>query len=278
MTRARLLRSPALALLAGIVSAPLVAHDFWIEPSSFRPAVGSTVGVRLMVGQGFRGESLPRNPALIVKFALASDSGETPIGGRSAEDPAGSVRIPAPGISVLAYRSSDSFVSLEPQRFEDYLRDEGLERIVEERAQRKESQKPSRELFSRCAKALLLSGAGGARGGFDRVVGLTLELVAERDPYALGPGGELPVRLLYEGRPLAQALVVALPYGAPQERVSQRTDGDGRVRLRLAREGPWLIKAVHMVPAPAASNADWQSLWASLTFEIPPASPVGRAP
>ena len=30
----------------------------------------------------------------------------------------------------------------------------------------------------------------------------------------------------------------------------------------------WLIKAVHMVPAPADSNADWASYWASLTFEL----------
>jgi hypothetical protein len=28
----------------------------------------------------------------------------------------------------------------------------------------------------------------------------------------------------------------------------------------------WLIKAVHMIPAPPGSNADWTSFWASLTF------------
>ena len=30
----------------------------------------------------------------------------------------------------------------------------------------------------------------------------------------------------------------------------------------------WLIKAVHMIPAPAGSNAEWASFWASLTFEL----------
>jgi hypothetical protein len=29
----------------------------------------------------------------------------------------------------------------------------------------------------------------------------------------------------------------------------------------------WMIKAVHMVPAPAGTGADWESVWASLTFE-----------
>jgi hypothetical protein len=31
----------------------------------------------------------------------------------------------------------------------------------------------------------------------------------------------------------------------------------------------WLVKSVHMVPAPAGANAEWASFWASLTFEMP---------
>jgi hypothetical protein len=40
------------------------------------------------------------------------------------------------------------------------------------------------------------------------------------------------------------------------------------VRFRLRPGGMWLVKAVHMVPAPAGANADWASFWASLTFEM----------
>jgi len=40
------------------------------------------------------------------------------------------------------------------------------------------------------------------------------------------------------------------------------------VRFKLRPGGMWLIKAVHMVPAPADSHADWASYWASLTFEM----------
>jgi len=39
--------------------------------------------------------------------------------------------------------------------------------------------------------------------------------------------------------------------------------------LGLPRPGVWLVKVVHMVPAPKDTGADWESLWASLTFEIP---------
>ena len=273
------LRSPALAVLAGAMASPLLAHDFWIEPWSFRPEVGSTVGVRLMIGQGFQGEPLPRNPALITKFVLVSAGGETEIVGRPADDPAGLVRVDAPGLQIVGYRSRNSSVALEAAKFEDYLREEGLEAIVAERARRGDSQKGSRELFSRCAKALLFAGPGKP-GGEDRDLGFTLELRAEKNPYGLRAGSELPVRLTYEGKPLAGALVTAMAKnrGDAPEKLAQRTDKDGRVRLRLPREGAWLIKAVHMVAAPADAGADWQSLWASLTFEMPAASPVGKAP
>ena len=36
----------------------------------------------------------------------------------------------------------------------------------------------------------------------------------------------------------------------------------------LADPGEWLIKAVHMVDCPEGSGAEWQSYWASLTFEL----------
>ena len=55
----------------------------------------------------------------------------------------------------------------------------------------------------------------------------------------------------------------------PAEKLAARTDAAGRVRFRLRPEGMWLIKAVHMVPAAADSQAKWASFWASLTFERP---------
>ena len=267
----------ALLLAAALAAAPpLSAHDFWIEPSSFRPAVGSTVTARLLVGEGFRGDPVPRNPAMIEKFVLVTDAGETPVVGRSGDDPAGRVRIGGPGLALIGYRSRNSFLFLEADKFEEHLRGEGLESILELRAKRGESAKPSRELFSRCAKALISSGDGST--GYDRNLGLTLELLPEKNPYALAAGGELPIRLLYEQKPLSGALVVAMPFDAPAEKISRRTDAKGRVRLRLPSSGRWLVKVVHTVPASDTSVADWESLWASLTFEIPGANPVGKAP
>lgn len=246
------------------------AHDFWIEPSSFRPAVGSEVFVSLRVGQDFQGDPVPRNPALVQRFVLVSGGRETAIDGLPGADPAGSVRVPAPGILWVAYRSGRSPVTLDPEKFERYLADEGLEAIRKIRARRGESGKPGREVFSRSVKSMLRAGPAQTAGeGFERVLGLTLEIVPRRDPAGIFPGGRLPLRLLYDGRPLGGALVVAMNRTAPGEKIRARTDGRGEATLALERRGVWLVKAVHMTPAPEGLDADWESVWTSLTFEIP---------
>src|SRR5262249_11871728 len=107
-------------------------------------------------------------------------------------------------------------------------------------------------------------------------LGFTLELVAERNPYTLRPGEELPIRLTYQNRPLAGALVVAMNRLNPGEKLSARSDSEGRVRFRLRSSGMWMIKSVHMIPAQANTNAEWNSFWASLTFELPSAMAKGN--
>jgi len=250
------------------VAAPLLAHDFWIEPTTFRPEVGSLVGLGLRVGQGFRGDPVPRMSDKIVKFVLVSPSGaEKPVEGVSGRDPAGVARVPEAGFLVVGYRSSPSRIDLPAEKFEQYLKEEGLEKVSVVRARRGDSGKPSKEIYSRCAKTLLDAGGAGT-AGFDRVLGLRLELVAEKSPKTVASPAVIPVRLLYEGKPLAGALVFALNRDDPEKRLSARSDGSGRVRFDLPRSGVWLVKAVHMIPAPAESGADWESLWASLTFEV----------
>jgi uncharacterized GH25 family protein len=75
--------------------------------------------------------------------------------------------------------------------------------------------------------------------------------------------------LLYHGAPLAGAKVAALPKDQPSRQIAARTDAQGRVRLVLDRPGVWLVKAVHMIPAPPGTGAEWESFWASLTFALP---------
>lgn len=251
-----------------LLAAAAFGHDFWIDPSTFRPAPGSIVHLRLRVGQNHSGDPVPRDNALIERFVASGSAGSADVLGRDGGDPAGLVRIDQPGITIVAYRSRPSYVELSPEKLEQYFTDEGLESIRELRQKRGEAAQPWREIFSRCAKTLLLSGELPAPG-FDRVTGLRLELIPEKNPYALSPGGTLPVRLVYESLPVKGALVIAINEANPGQGVTVRSDRNGRVLLPLATGGNWLVEAVHVVPAPSGEKAEWESLWASLTFAVP---------
>lgn len=257
----------ALLVIIPVTLSRMLAHDMWIEPTAFLPESGAIVGVKLRVGQDFAGDPLPRNPALVNQFIFEDAAGRKPIIGRNGADPAGFLRVERPGLLVLGYRSNPSSVDLPADKFNQYLKEEGLETIASIRASRNQTDAAAHEIFARCAKSLLLSGSPVQNQG-DRTLGFTLELLAERNPYTMRAGEDLPVRLTYESRPLAGALVVAMNRQNPAEKVAARTDGDGRVRLRLPSDGIWLIKAVHMIAAPEGANADWASFWASLTFEL----------
>jgi len=255
--------------------APVFAHDMWIEPRPFRPATGDIVSVRLRVGQDLLGDPLPLDPALVNQFVAEDGAGRRPVVRRDGADPAGLVRVATPGLLVVGYYSNPSAVELPAPKFDQYLKDEGLDAIAALRARRGDAGATVRELYSRCAKSLVLSGPPSEEPG-DRRLGFLLELVAERNPYALPAGQDLPVRLTYENRPLAGALVVAMNRSSPAQRLAARTDGEGRVRFRVPPGGMWLIKAVHMVPAPAGTNAEFMSFWASLTFEPEARNSSGR--
>ena len=258
---------PLVVAALALSGSTLFAHDMWIEPTTFFPEPGVIVGARLRVGQDLIGDPLRRDAALINQFVVEDAEGRRSLVGRNGADPAGLLRVASPGLLVIGYHSNPSAVEQTADKFNQYLKEEGLEAVTALRTRLGQTG-GVRELFSRCAKSLVLSGSASKTQG-DRPLGFTLELVAERNPYALTAGQELPVRLMYESRPLTGALVVAINRDNPSEKLAVRSDTDGRVRFRLPRGGMWLIKAVHMIPAQPAAHAEWESFWASLTFELP---------
>lgn len=258
------------ALVAGCAASLLsaseaLAHDFWIEPSTFRPPAGMTVSVRLYVGQNFVGDPVPRLSQNIAQFFIRQNGEDISIGGADRIDPAGILRAEGRETGVIGYRSVGSSSELPPGRFEDYLRQHGLDAVLKERGKRGERAKPGRERFYRYAKALLTGPHPSAAA--TAPIGFAYEIVPNADPTAIC--GPLRARVLYNGKPLAGALVEALLRSDPSVRQTTRSDAQGGFTFTLPRDGVWLIKSVHMVRAGYFADADWDSLWASLTFETP---------
>ncbi len=250
-----------------LASLPARAHEFWLEPDNFTPKVGESVPISIHVGQFFKGNSYPLIREEYKKFVLRDARGERPVKGVDGDDPALTMKFTEPGLVVFAAHSKvESTVFETWERFLLYLDFEGLQQIEPLHLQQGKPQSKITEAYYRCAKLLM---EVGAVGGQDRLTGMPLELVAERNPYALKAGEPLPVRLYFEGKPIADVQISAVSKAEPDNRMKVRTDAEGRASIGLPKPGPWLINAVHIRPPAPEEKAEWTSLWASMTFARP---------
>ncbi|HKE00298.1 MAG TPA: DUF4198 domain-containing protein, partial [Planctomycetota bacterium] len=183
-----------------------------------------------------------------------------------------------PGTSVVWLETQPTRIELEAAKFEQYLKEDGLDAAAEARKRAGATGKPGRERYTRYAKSIFRVGLA-AMGGVSATAptGLALEFVPLADPCALRVGQRLDVRLLHRGAPLDGALVRAWrrPPGtggaASQPAAFEGRASSGFVSIPITGTGAWLVSAVHMMPA--TGDVDWESSWASLTFVV---SEAGR--
>jgi uncharacterized GH25 family protein len=260
----------AWACLFPVVSA---AHEFWIEPVDFFVPEDGHIVANLKVGQFFKGSPQAFIPERFIEFSVMDSSGKRAVNGRLGDLPA--LREPArrPGTYVLSYRSRAQSATYETfAKFERFARREGNPWLIEAHKQRGLSRRNVREAYTRYAKSLVR--VGDAPGG-DVIVGFPLELVLEADPYRGAAGVDIPVALLWRGNgmPRAQISVFRKSQGCDAAREFVLTDENGRARVGVGDGGRFLLNAVHVIePRPETLrdiDAQWESLWASTTFEVP---------
>ena len=56
--------------------------------------------------------------------------------------------------------------------------------------------------------------------------------------------------------------------GGAESQMVGRTDAEGRVQVFLNSPGKWRLHAIAFERSTDAAKADWESFWASLTFEF----------
>lgn len=267
--RHALLAAGALALASGPGVA--LAHEFWIQPQRFQLPVAASTPMTLQVGTGSERQRSQLPPRRVLRFDATTSAGEIqdlrPVLTLGAPDADGALSFSRPGAYVVTLRSDAAAQShLSAARFEAYAREEGLTPALEARAAQSAQGLDASERYSRQTKALLQVGEGGDQAAVTRPVGLSLEIVPEANPYALPRPASLPVRVLYEGRPLAGALVKLTDLvhdAAPLEQ--HRTDGEGRAGFAMPRGGAWMMDVVWTRPL-ADEGVDFETVFSSLSF------------
>jgi len=270
-----------LAIAAGLfvqfLAPSAFAHQYWLAPSRYQVGVGQVAEIGAVAGTGFRGERKPWSPLLCVRFVARTSRMLDLTRAASPGDLAWARFAPSDaGGAMLGYESTFTPIELSAAKFDAYLKEEGLLAALAART-RGGASRPGRERYRRCAKAWL---AGNDPSRATIPLGLPLEIVPEAVP---GSGADLRLKVLWMGKPVVRALVKAWrsPIGAtnapadPEARDSTAvvwtgtTDAGGEVAVPVTRPGEWLVSVVHMEPCRDPAEADWESTWASITFERP---------
>ncbi len=266
---------PVAAILSLIE--PAAAHDFWLQPQRFWIEVGASTPIAILVGHGANRApwGVESNRVLLLR-----DIGQTGtvdhLSGiqrrRVAEIPA--MSFTTPGTHIVAFQSTNAQSDLPAVRFNDYIKAEGLTPALRLREQAGTTNTSGREIYSRRAKALVQVGPSTeGQTQVTRPLGLTLEIVPERNPYAPGRSESFPVRVLYEGRALPGAFVKLTNLQADEKPVAtQLTDRTGRATFRVPRTGLWQFNVVWTKPIKNEARGDFATTFSSLTFGFPPSA------
>lgn len=246
------------------------AHEYWFEPETFFPAPNQKTVVHLYVGDGLvkdreeRAFQLEKTEmfqvfsvgnALNLKTLLTDNA--LPIYNFSAEKS---------GNYLLAMERNWSYIKLDAQKFEDYLREDGMEYISAERAKRGETAKEGSERYSRFIKTLLQVGDKRDET-YKKVLGLKLEVTPLENPYAKRVGDKLKFQVTFDGKPLANRTVFADNRASETQRMT--TDKNGQITIKIEKSGLWLVRLVTMQRCAAdCGEAVWESFWGAFSFGV----------
>jgi uncharacterized GH25 family protein len=271
LTRAVGLGLPVAVLL--VWASPLLSHDFWLVPS----ALTVTPGGELVI-HGQTSSEFPTTLSAVtvdrVKTArIVTSRGEAAI--EHVDVVGNSLRLrhrpSAVGQALVAVEVHPRLIPESAESFREYLALEGApEALVR---YEREGILPTDSIvrrYAKYAKAVVEVGADGPRS-FEIEVGHPLEFVALSDPSGAEMGGEIRFRLLFLGEPVPHARGHASVAESTTAQAAYRgaefeTDENGEFTLEVVGNGLWNVRALHIVPAPTDSGADWDVHWATMVW------------
>lgn len=256
-------------LMFGLVWIIAGAHEFWLQPKKYRYQVGEDVKIDFMVGESFSGEFWDLNKHKAEKIELYRLSGVSDLTKevKSGKGNNISVKTDQEGTYLIAMQSNAAYLELDGKAFNNYLKEDGLDDILNERKKLNLLEKPSKEFYTRFAKLMVQVG-DKKDDTFKKLLGLQYEIVPDQNPYTLKTGDYLQCKVFFEGKIVPHALVKVW------SRINNTTflqniytEKDGSIRFPISTRGDWMVSSVKMLKSEKA-GAEYHSLWASLVFGI----------
>lgn len=268
----------ALALLIGTAA----AHDMYLIVPDHDVPAGKEITIALFNGTFDKSENAIDRERMI-DVSVVDGSGDVTHPSADSwkdEDNTSWLRISteAPGTLAVGVSTRPNMIDLSAEEFNEYLKHDGILDVLEARHEAGILDQAASERYSKHVKTLLRVG-GESGTAWRHRFGYPVEFVPLVDPAGLAPGDIMEALVLVNGEPLAGSLVYASfeghhghgTDGTHQEAVKTRSDHQGVVRVEVTRAGRWYLRLIHMVPV-EEEGVDYESNWATLTFEVRGAS------
>jgi uncharacterized GH25 family protein len=260
-----------LGIAAALAATCLLAHDLFVEPATYFVEAGSQVEATLFNGT-FRRSENTIDGERVAALKMAGPEGVVRLGWDGWDGPAHTtkfrVQVGESGTYALGVSTKPRPIELSGPDFNEYLAHDGIPDVLEARKRAGQLDRPVVERYAKHVKTLVQVGGGGGEG-WKKSFGFPAEIVPVANPYELAAGRTLRVRVLVDGRPVGNQVVIAggMDDRGPFEERQVRSDAEGIAAFEIDRPGTWYVKFIHMVET-ESEGIDYESKWATLTFEV----------
>lgn len=256
-------------LLLFFVIAPVLAHEFWLEPQQYIFSRGEEINIRLKVGEGFKGENWTGNREKINFLHLYySDVADSALHRHISNETGDSLQfsIFEEGTAMVVFNNLNSYIELEPQKFLEYLTEDGLTNAIEYRKEHNESDSVGREYYQRSVKTIVQIGAVKT-DVCKKQTPLPLDIIPQSHPYTVSGRQLMKMKILFNREPLPQHKIRVwhkTPEGVTDS--SYTSDENGIISFTVEPKGEWMVSCVNMIRLEDDPKAQWQSYWGSCTW------------
>lgn len=258
----------AVAVAVCAVAATASAHDFWLVPDMFAVPASGEIVVKGQTSSAFPTTLSAVTPDRLTEARVIGAADDERITALSTHENSLVLkhRPKSPGQKVVAVAVGWRHVKETAESFRKYLVAEGAEDALAryDRA----GQLPKSDIIRRYAKyGKTIVEVGEGPRAFERSAGHPLEFIPVSDPGSAASAGQLQFRLMFQGKPLAGARVHAETAAANRtgKGITTVTTNGGILTVPVGA-GLWNVRTIHVVPAPAGTDAQWDVHWATFVY------------
>ncbi len=238
-------------------------HELWLEPKKFHLQTNEKLEVHIKVGQNFNGDNFPYISKETAKLNLFFDKKKIILKHRDGDYPAIQANVAQKGAYILTYESAPEILEYNNfEKFKLFLQEQGLwnkhifvqtDNIIES--------------YTRFAKSIIRVGDSN---GSDFKSDLIFELVLQDPIEKLKINSIIRVKLFYQDQPYKNSQITI--FRTRQNKLDTYkviTNNNGEALVPTKDGGVFLLSAVKILKNNQKQNkAEWNSLWASVTFEV----------